>query len=191
MKKYFIVYFYRHHKVAIIFNSTVCSAFLLMASFLPTSLSEKNEGNSYHTINQKLGSFFYCFLFIFIFLVLSNIYCYSRVYTKVLMQINFLSPYQIIFFFGIIGFIVSLISSIIAYFVSYQDNLIDYFSEMKDVYDGGKMYYFFGEIFLVSPLFSFLNFMEIIFEIFIIFYLNPFYVLMSNNIIFGKYKYIK
>ena len=119
MKKYFIVYFYRHHKVAIIFNSTVCSAFLLMASFLPTSLSEKNEGNSYHTINQKLGSFFYCFLFIFIFLVLSNIYCYSRVCAKVLMQINFLSPYQIIFFFGIIGFIVSLISSIIAYFVSF------------------------------------------------------------------------
>ena len=184
MKKYFIMDYYRHHKVAIIFNTIICSALLLIASFLPTSLKE-NEGNSYETINKKLGSYFYCFLFIFIFMVLSNIYCYSRVYTKVLMQINFLSPYQLILFFGICGFIASLISSIIAYYADYEDNLIGYYSSMKDVYDDGKMYHFFAEIFLVSPLFSFLNFMEITFEILTILYLNPFFVLMVNTLYYG------
>ena len=185
MKKYFIINYYRHHKVSVIFNTTVCSALLLTASFLPTSLSGENPGNSYDTINKKLGSYFYCILFIFIFIVLSNFYCYSRVNMKVLMQINFLSPYKIILFFGICGFIISLIASIVAYYLDYHDNLFDYFSAMKAVLDQGKIYHFYAEIFLLSPLYTFINFMEITFEILIIFYLNPFYVLMVNTLYYG------
>jgi hypothetical protein len=98
------------------------------------------------------------------------------------MQISFISPYKLIFLFGITGLIVSLIASIVSYFIDYPDNLPDYFSSLKSVYDKGKHYKFFGEIFLIWPLYAFSNFMEMTFEILTIYYLNPFYVLMTNNV---------
>ena len=84
-RNYFIIDFYRHHKVSIIFNVSICSTLLLTASFLPTSLSDENPGNSYQNLNDKLGNYFYCILFIFVFVILSLIYSFSRIYSKVLM----------------------------------------------------------------------------------------------------------
>ena len=185
MKKYFIIEFYRHHKVSIFFNVITSSALLLTASFLPTSLLDEDNGNSYQNINKKLGSYFYCILFIFIFVALSYIYCFSRTNIKILMQFHFISPFLLIFLLGIAGLFVSLIASIVAYFIDYPDNLITYFSAMKAVLDEGKYYKFYGEIFLASPLYVFSNFMEITFEILTIYYLDPFYVLMTNNLYYG------
>ena len=90
--------FYKHQKVSIIFIISACSALLLTASILPTSLLDgKDEKNAYQNINDKLGSYFYCILFIILFVGLSFIYSYSRTYSKVLMQIKFVSPFKIIF----------------------------------------------------------------------------------------------
>ena len=98
LKKYFIIDFYKHQKVSIIFIISACSALLLTASILPTSLLDgKDEKNAYQNINDKLGSYFYCILFIILFVGLSFIYSYSRTYSKVLMQIKFVSPFKIIF----------------------------------------------------------------------------------------------
>ena len=74
MKRYFIMDFYKHHKVSIIFNISVCSILLIIASLLPSSLMGDNSGNAYQNIEIKLGSKFYRILFIFIFLVLSCVY---------------------------------------------------------------------------------------------------------------------
>ena len=115
-------------------------------------------------------------------MLLSFFYSYSRTFSKVLMQISFISPYKLIFLFGITGLIVSLIASNVAYFINYKDNFLDYFSSLKSVYDEGKYYKFFSEIFLVWPLYAFTNFMEMTFEILTIYYLNPFFVLMTNNV---------
>jgi hypothetical protein len=101
------------------------------------------------------------------------------------MQIKFVSPYKLIFFFGICGIIISLISSLVAYSIDYEDNLINYFSELKSVLDKGKTYKFYGEIFLVYPVYVFSNFMEFTFEMLTIYYLNPFYILMTNTLYYG------
>ena len=184
-RNYFVIDFYRHHKVSIIFNVSICSTLLLTASFLPTSLSDENPGNSYQNLNDKLGNYFYCILFIFVFAILSLIYSFSRIYSKVLMDIYFISPYKIIFLFGITGLFVSLISSIVSYFINYHDNIINYFSALRLVLDEGKAYKFYLEILVIYPLYTFTSFMELTFEILTIYYLNPFYVLMTNNLYYG------
>jgi hypothetical protein len=182
LKKYFVIDFYIHHKVSLIFNISICSTLLLTASFLPTSLSGGNPVNSYTNIKRLLGSYFYCLLFISLFVILSYIYSFSRTYSKVLMQIKFISPYKLIYLFGITGLIISLLAAIIAYFIDYEDNLPNYFSSLKAVLNEGKYYKFYAEIFLIIPLYSFTNFMQLTFEILTIYYLNPFYVLMTNNV---------
>ena len=142
MGRYFIIYFYAHHKISILFNVLFGSSILIIASFLPTSLSTENKGNSYQNINNKFCNYFYCILFILVFIVLSIIFCFSRIYSKVLMQIKFVSPYKIIFLFGITGMIISITSSLVAYSIDYDDNLINYFSELRSVLDKGKTYKF-------------------------------------------------
>ena len=101
------------------------------------------------------------------------------------MQFKFVSPYKLIIFFGITGFIISLACSLIAYTVNYNDNLFNYISSIKSSLDSGKIYKFYGEIFLVSPFFAFTNFMEFTFEILTIYYLNPFFILMTNILYYG------
>ena len=180
MKKYFIIDFYRHHKVAVIFITTVCSSLLIIGSLLPSSLLGEKTQNAYQNIKTKLGSYFYSILFIILFLVLSYIYSFTRVYSKILMQIKFISPYKIILIIGIIGFIISLIAFIVSYFIDYPDNFNNYFSTMRKVLKGEKSYKFWVEIFCVYPLYSFTSFMEFNFEIFTIYYLNPIYPLMTK-----------
>ena len=185
MRKYFIIYFYKHHKFAIIFNATVCSAILLTCSFLPTSLSNDNPGNSYQNIKTRLGSYFFCVLFILLFLILSYIYAFSRVYSKVLMQFRFISPFKVIILYGIFGFTICLIAFGVSSAIKYEDNITNYINIMKDILRKGKIYKFWVEIFCVYPFFSFISFMEIYFEILTIYYLNPFYILMTNTIYYG------
>ena len=110
MRKYFIMDFYKHHKISIIFIILICSGLLLAASFIPNTTFGENSGNAYQNIKTQLGSYFYSILFIFIFIILSYIYAFSRVYSKILMQIKFISPYKIILTIGIIGFIIMNIS---------------------------------------------------------------------------------
>ena len=183
LKKYFIIDFYYHHKVSIIFIISACSALLLTASILPNSLLNKNYSeNAYQNINDKLGSYFYCILIIILFVGLSFIYSYSRTYSKVLMQINFVSPFQIIFIFGIAGLPISIITSIVSSYLGYDDNLFNYFSSMNKMMTEKETYKFWVEIFCVYPLYSFTSFMELTCEMLTIYYLNPFYVLMTNNL---------
>ena len=184
LKKYFIIDFYKNQKVSIIFIIPACSALLLTASFLPTSLLDgEDEKNAFQNINDKLGSYFYCILFIILFVGLSFIYSYSRTYSKVLMQIKFVSPFKIIFVIGIVGLPISIIVSIVSYYLGYKkDNLFEYFEIMGKNKIEKETYKFWVEIFCVYPLFSFTSFMELTCEILTFYYLNPFFVLMTNNL---------
>ena len=190
MGKYFKIYFYRHHKIAIIFNIIFGSIILIITSFLPSSLYNGIQGNSYQNIKDKLGSYYYFILIILLFAILSFIFCFTRVYSKILMQIKFISPYKLVILFGFSGLIISLIASIIGYYIDYQDNLFNYFSSMKSVLDNGKTYQFYTEIFLVSPTYAFSNSMEFIFEILTIYYLNPFFILLSNTLYYAISEFI-
>ena len=133
-----------------------------------------------------------------IVMLITNIFLsYSRVKSKVLMDLMYLSPYKIIFLIGIFGsillFIMLIIISIFKCsdaisefcFVEdldnpnnlYMDNVIIYFKALKE--SGSKM---FIEIFLIIPLFLILKFFEFTCEIFVIYYFNPNYVLVRDNI---------
>ena len=158
MKKYFDIDFYLHHKVSIIFIVSVCSSLLIAESFLPNFIPGEYSGNSYQNIKNKFGSYYYCLLFIIIFVALSFVFSYVITYMKVLTQIKFISPFKIIIFFGIIGFPLSIIASIVSYYIGYRDNMFSYFSAMKAVLNGEKKYKFWVEIFGVYPLLCLSNF---------------------------------
>ena len=191
LKKYFIVDYYKHHKIAIIFIISSGSIFLLAASFLPNSLNAANPRTAYENVKNFTGSYYYCFLITAFFVFLSCNLGFSRAVAKALMEINFISPYGIIIYYGILGFIVCLIASIISYIIDYNDNLVNYFSSLKLDLDQGKKYKFYAEIFGVSISYAFICFMEITFEILTIYYLNPFYVLMTDAFYFLIIKLIE
>ena len=181
MKRYFVMDIYTHHKCSIIFIVVTCSTFLLVASFLPGSSIMENERslNSYQIIEKLLGSYYYCIIIILFLLFLSFIISFSRTFSKIIMQTKYLSKYSLILFIGIIGLIISIIASIILYYIDKGNNIIKYFSELTD---HDKDYKFYMEIFLVYPIFIFFRFLQINFEILIIFYLDPIYALMINNL---------
>ena len=191
VKKYFVVDYYKHHKFAIIFIISSGSIFLLAASFLPNSLNAQHPRTAYENVKNFTGSYYFCFLITAFFAFLSCNLGFSRAVSKALMEIDFISPYFMIICYGILGFIVCLIASIISYKIDYSDNLVDYFSSLKSDLDQGKKYKFYAEIFGVSISYAFICFMEITFEILTIFYLNPFYVLMTDAFYFLIIKLIE
>ena len=193
IRKYFKIYFYKHHKMAIISNTIFGTIILISASLLPSSISGEDQdtsSNSYVNIKEKLGSYFYFILLILSFGILSFIFCFTRIYSKVLMQIKYISPYKLVILFGFAGLVVSILASIIAYYIGYKDNMFDYFSSMLKVLDKGYKYQFYGEIFLVSPIYSFSNALEFIFEMLVIYYLNPFFVLLCNTSYYAVSEFI-
>ena len=177
MKKYFEVDIYKHHICSIIMISIICTFLLFAASFFPNS----NEGNQYEFVEEQLGNYLFIFIFILIFMFISFIYSFTRNFSKVLMQTKYVSQYILIFFIGITGFIFSIIISLITYFCGKDDNFISYF-EALSTHSTSEILL---DLLLISPLFMFFQFMQIYFEILTIYYLNPMYCLLLNNISYG------
>ena len=178
MKKYFEFDVHKHHKCSIIFVTIICTILIFIVSFLPNSAT--NNLNQYEFVKKELGSYFYSIIFIFIFLILSFIYSFSRNFSKVLMQSKFVSSYILIIFIGIVGLIITIIISIISYYYE-RDNFIDYFQELKN----HSTWEILRDVLIITPVFLFSQFMQIYFEILIIYYLNPIYTLLLNNINYG------
>ena len=176
--------------------------FLIISSFLPQK--EKENINSYDHTAELFREQLFCIPIYLIFILNSYLVSFSRVKSKVLMEFNYISPYKIIILIGFFGL---LITSIFLTFTSifkcegkitkicdviyedgrneldkYYDNFLIYFSNLKLK---NETINFWLEILLIIPLFSFLNFMKILVEMLTIFYLNPFYILFSNNLYYG------
>ena len=66
--------------------------------------------------------------------------------------------------------------------MDYSDNIFDFF---KDLNNKQSKYEFYFEIFVVSPIYSFIMFMSIIFELLTVYYLNPLFILITNNLCYG------
>ena len=62
---------------------------------------------------------------------------------------------------------------------------------MKDIYDNKQYKDYYIEIFIVIPLYLIANFCEFLFEILLILYLNPNYILISDCIYYGTSKLIE
>ena len=93
--------------MTIILNPIFGTLILITASFLPSSISENDKNNSYQNVEEKLGSYYYIILLILLFMVLSFVFCFTRIYSKVLMQIKYISPYKLVFLFGFAGLVIS------------------------------------------------------------------------------------
>jgi hypothetical protein len=116
------------------------------------------------------------------------------------MDLRYFSPYLIIFYIGISGFILILIILIILSLFNcsdgianicmvrdmnnetllYIDNAIIYFQELRET--GNRMYI---EIFLIIPFYLIIKFFEFTCEILVIYYFNPNYVLVRDNLYYG------
>ena len=117
MDTYFKLNYYSHQKFSMVFIIVINSILLIVYSFLKNTNDEESE-NTYQIIEGITGNN-YSFIFILlIFIFLSCIFSYSRVKSKILMFINYISPYKIIYYIGIIGSIMTFIAFI---FVSIFD----------------------------------------------------------------------
>ena len=205
MKKYFRIKIYNFKKLALFIILLPTSLLLLTSTFLPFTSHESPEEkskdvNAYEEIESITGSKLYSIpLFIF-FILLEILLSYSRVKAKVLMDLRYLSPYLIIFYIGICGSILILIMLIILSIFKcsdgfndicmvrdlndetllYIDNAIIYFQELRET--GNRMYI---EIFLIIPFYLIIKFLEFTCEVLVIYYFNPNYVLIRDNLYYG------
>ena len=163
---------------------------ILIASFLPSYFADSNSENAYDNVEKRLGSYYYCIPIILLFFFLNFVYTFSRTYSRILFQINFLSTYFLIICIGIIGFIICFAASLISYKYDYYDNLISYFNDLGELLNKNEKYMFYSEIFLACPLFAFGKFMKMHFEMLIIYHLNPLYLLVANNVTYGTTKLV-
>ena len=213
----FIITFAKHQKYSMAFIIISVTILLFISSFLPNSnhddIEEKREKdkNTYQIINDITRCNFAFIIIFVIFSLLSCLISYQRVKEKVLMDYYFLSPYKLIFFIGIFGFI---ITSIILTFTSnfpcpagkeyftdyciikhlksnseeyYYDNFLIYFKELKNKKNPYKSYL---EVLLISPIYLIISFFEFTCEILTIYYLNPNFVMLRDNIYYGTSRLI-
>ena len=120
---------------------------------------------------------------------------FSCVQIKYFIDKKYVSPYNVIILIGIIGFILSFLTSL---FVSifgnscteeYEKNLIcycdalSYFDDLKTSFKDNKKL-FFIRAFIIVPIYLIIEFIYIALDISIIKYLNPIYSLLTENIYF-------
>lgn len=195
MNYYFPDKTYKHQTYSMLFIIIFDSLLLVIASNIEEYFKEIK---SYDNIFKYKG-FPKCFLAIIIFIDITFFISFSRIKSKILMDIKFISPYFIILYIGIFGFILNLIICI--YFLIKGNNKICNYKETEDTYlsinifcYGNISYYFtsfkalntmkiFREI-ILTILFLISFFISFACEFLIIKYLNPNYILMSDNIYF-------
>ena len=125
MDTYFIITYHKHQQFSMIFVIIINAILLIISSFLPNTNnqdSDLRDKNTYQIIEDITNSryLFICILFIFIFL--SALLSYGRVKTKILMYLYYISPYQIIFYVGAIGSILTFLALIFVTFFNCKEN---------------------------------------------------------------------
>ena len=204
---YFMRYFlntpiYKHQLYALIFNFSISLILLISASAI------KYEGVSdFDNVNAIYGNYSYILLFYLIYMILSALLSLSQVLQKKLMDFNFISPFTILFVIGLINILFIFIAILITTNescgenltknntcpISYQgykngdyffDNFYIYISNMSDRLKSDKTS-FYLEILLIYPLYSLAWFIKNYYEALIVLYLNPNFVLISDNIYYS------
>ena len=206
---YFIINYYKHQRYSMIFVICIDAILLLISSFLPNTNNKNDtlkDKNTYQIIEDITGSK-YSFIFILIiFTILSALLSFGRVKIKILMYFNYISPYKIIYYIGIIGSIMTFISLIFVTLFNckkieniqnycviekgnnyYYDNIIIY---LNNLLDDMKNYKIYVEILIIIPLFFALEFFAFTCEILTIYYLNPLYVLIRENLYYCVLRFV-
>ena len=148
--------------------------------------------NEYHNLYQIKG-FLHCFLFALVFIDITFLFSYARVRGKILMDIYFISPFTFSIIIGAIGLFFNFILLMI--FIT-KRNDENYVNDVKGIYYYLNIPSYFKEIskcegkefilesIIIPILYWFFSFMTLMYELLILKYLNPNYILMSDNIFY-------
>ena len=194
MNKYFKIDFYNYQKCSLFFIVFTATILLIVNTVIPQHrVDNKNEWNLYE---ETLGNAALSIPFLLSFF-LSYFISYARVKIKLLTQIKFISYYTIIIFIGISGIILTLIEILFSECFKCTKNkafeTLCFVTDSKNVKYHDEIKTFFvnfgdlstGEVFINIVLilfFPILCFFEILCELLIIYYLNPIYILIRDNI---------
>ena len=196
LKRNFDVNLYNFKKLSLFIILVPTTILLIISSILPYA-EDGEKKNVYEKIKEITGNHIYIIPIEISFLLSELFSAYSKVKSKVLMDLRYLSPYLIIIYIGIIGFILSFIALVITPFIKcdqilcdkickvedngnfYLDNALVYFQTMKE--SGYEIYM---EIFVVFPFFLLINFFQFFCQILVIYYFNPYFILLRDNIYF-------
>ena len=199
MHIYFKIEFYNYQKCSLCFIIITNSLLLLINSFLPQHRA--GGKNEYDIYAETLGNAALCIPFLILFIILAFIMSYARVKIKSITTIKFISNYTIIIFIGIIGICFTIFEIIISENVSCNleemnetfqtlclinstDNGLIYHDEIKTFFVNfgnlsGKDIFINILLMIIYPI---LCFFEILCELLIIYYLDPIYILVRDNI---------
>ena len=201
----FIKYFlhketYKHQFISLVSIFSINLIILIIASSI-----NFNNGSDYDIVNDLYGNYLYVVLFYIIFIILSALLSSSQVMQKKLMEICYISPLTILLLIGIFSALFAIITIIITTNVScneslsknklcpvshldynenyYFDNFSIFLINLGEQFNNNKTS-FFLEIFLVYPLYAFICFLKYFYETLVVLYLNPYYVLLSDEIFY-------
>jgi hypothetical protein len=195
MHKYFKKDLYTYQKISLYFIIITNTILLLISTFLHET-KDVNK-NSYNLLEEMAGHWLYFIPALLGFILLSGIISFARVKIKLLIEIKFISVYTIIIYIGICGFILTLIE--LAFSESFECNLnemseifkplclvndtnnISYYDEVVLFFDNINSSNAYTEILLII-FFPLVCFIEIMFELLIIFHLDPFFILIKDNL---------
>ena len=181
ISKFYSIKIYRHHLYSLGFIFFTNFIILIIKSFQ----GDKENKNVYDNVLNIFPSKYFCFLIIFLYILNSFSISYTRVLTKILMEIKYISHYRIIFFIGAFGFILTFLFLIISSIFFPSNNINDeQFLGNFSIYCEKFGNNIWAEI-LVIPFYLFISFMEFNYEILIIYYLNPIYFLISDSLYYG------
>jgi len=199
---------YKHQKFSLSTTLIFSTLLYFINSFVPESdeICDNEENkcgfiqfNVYQKIINKLYWFFIPIIFIIYFLAMAS-NAYASVKNKWFMDIKYISIFNIITFIGIIGFLFSLIILFILSFISCNKDKMKYICYLNykerlyyenfrslDIENGS---HFFLEIFLLIPIYLMSNFYSIYFDLLIINYLDPFYLIPIDTCYYIIYETI-
>ena len=202
MLHYYKTRLYIHQLFSLILSSIINLIIFIIVNYTSFNKDIDDIETEENIAEIIRGRNLYCILIYFLYFLISLAISFSRVKAKTVMELKNISPYKIIFFTGCFGLIINLIclifSSIFKCNEDYCEGVINfekgdivynfdsfpiYFSNLKYRFNENKIY-FFIEIIIIYPLSSFLIFNKYLCEILMIYFLNPIYILVSDNFYF-------
>lgn len=183
----------------------------LVSNIWIASLPEENNG--FHIVNILFGNKYFGIIFYLLYIFNSFLISYARTFGKLLMEQKYIPLYQISFFIGLAGFC---LISVCLFFTSifqchedyntkeqiqfckifdkekisyYFDSFFVYFSKLKYKKEN-ESFEFWLEVILITPLQIFVYFVVFNFEILLIYYFNPIYILVGDSLYYGFLKLV-
>ena len=147
MKRYFIINHYKHQRLSIYLISILCTILLSVGTFFPFKddeevyIVEHITENFFSSLPSYLSYLSFCFCFFFLFMLITFMTSFARVRSKKLMDIEYISPFLIIFLTGLIGLFLNIISLIISTFIKCNVNSVNIMDELCKLDKDGERYY--------------------------------------------------